>query len=83
MTVFQQVLCVREHPRAWETAQVAITPRKSDPICGCAGAAVQPDLHESWNCTPPRSGCYCMADRWPARADRSRRTFAAPVAGLA
>jgi hypothetical protein len=76
-------LDVREHPRAWETSQVAITPRKSDPISGCAGTAVQPDLYESWNGTPPRSRRYRLADRWPARADRSRRTSAAPVAGLA
>jgi hypothetical protein len=83
MTVFQQVLWMFVNIRVLGKQPRLPLPRESLIQYAVAGTAVQPHLHESWNCTPPGSRRYRLADRRPARADRSRRTSAAPVAGLA
>jgi hypothetical protein len=76
-------LDVRKHTPAWPKAQTATVRRESDPLCGCAGNPVQPHLHTTGGSVIPRVDRHCLEDHWTPGADPSRRTSAAPVAGLA
>src|ERR1035438_1190772 len=76
-------LDAHKHPLAWQATKVTVMPRELDPLCGRTGNPVQPRLHASLPGTQLRSGCHRLEDRRTPRTDRSRRTIAASIVGVA